>query len=97
MAKNPRRAEQQAVLAKSSTTAARSGPLISKRGKKVIGIGVLGVVLGFWILTYTDPAGQNWASTLSPALLVLGYALIGVGIVLPDPAAPLPTATSPQN
>ena len=94
MAKNPRRLEKEKAAAQSASAPARSGPLISKRGKKVIGIGVAGVVLGFWILTYTDPAGKNWASTLSPALLVLGYALIGVGIVLPDPNS---TPSSPSS
>src|SRR3954468_8476201 len=97
MAKNPRRAEKLASQSKTPFPAARRRPLISKRGKKVIGLGVGGVVLGFWILTYTDPAGQNWASTLSPALLVLGYALIGVGIVLPDPVPTLSSTSSPQN
>lgn len=85
MAKNPRR--------QMSTTQAPAQPaekksLLSKRGKKVIGTGIGVVVLGYWILTFTDPAGQNWASTLSPALLVLGYALIGIGIVVPDPTSP---------
>src|SRR5262249_16030224 len=85
MAKNPRRLEKEKAAAKPAVAIPPSGPLISKRGKKVIGIGALLGAIGFWILTYTDPAGKNWASTLSPVLLVLGYALIGVGIVLPDP------------
>jgi hypothetical protein len=84
MAKNPRR--QQKEVADSKPAEAKSGGSVSRRGKKVIGIGIGTVVLGFWILTYTDPAGQNWASTVSPALLVLGYALIGVGIILPEPS-----------
>lgn len=36
----------------------------------------------------TDPMGQNWASNLSPFLILGGYALIGLGIVLKDPATP---------
>jgi hypothetical protein len=83
MAKNPRRQQQETAAGK--PTGSKTGGSISRRGKKVIGIGVSVVVLGFWILTYTDPAGQNWASRLSPLLLVIGYALIGVGIILPDP------------
>jgi hypothetical protein len=85
MAKNPRRQQQESAASKPS--AVSSGASISLRGRKVIGIGVACVILGFIILTRTDPAGQNWASTLSPALLVLGYTLIGVGIVLPDRSA----------
>lgn len=57
---------------------------ISKRGKKIIagGIGVL--ILGFFILTKTDPAGQNWASIVSPFLILGGYAIIAIGIIFPD-------------
>lgn len=57
---------------------------ISKRGWKVIGLGIGIVILGFYVLSLTDPAGQNWASKLSPFLILGGYATIGVGIVLPD-------------
>jgi hypothetical protein len=61
---------------------------LSARGKKFLASGVLLVALGFWILTYTDPGGQNWASTLSPALLVAGYVLIGIGLIVPIPPPP---------
>ncbi|MFH1378977.1 MAG: hypothetical protein ABII23_01745 [bacterium] len=56
---------------------------ISKRGKKIIagGIGIL--MLGFYILSKTDPAGQNWASILSPFLILGGYAVIAIGIIFP--------------
>lgn len=56
---------------------------ISGRGKKMIfaGIGVL--ITGFLVLTKTDPAGQNFASHLSPFLILGGYIVIGIGIVLP--------------
>lgn len=57
---------------------------ISKRGWKVIGTGIGIVAIGFFVLSFTDPAGQNWASNLSPFLLLGGYATIGIGIVLPD-------------
>ena len=57
---------------------------ISKRGWKVIGIGIGVVALGFLVLSFTDPAGQNWASNLCPFLILGGYATIGFGIVLPD-------------
>ena len=59
---------------------------ISKRGWKVIGLGIGIVAIGFYILSLTDPAGQNWASNLCPFLILGGYATIGIGIVLPDPS-----------
>ncbi|OGR82497.1 MAG: hypothetical protein A3J70_15245 [Elusimicrobia bacterium RIFCSPHIGHO2_02_FULL_61_10] len=61
---------------------------ISLRGWKVIGGGVLTVIAGFYVLSLTDPAGRNWASTLSPFLLLGGYAAIGIGITLPGPDEP---------
>jgi hypothetical protein len=32
--------------------------------------------------------GQNWASLVSPFLLVAGYAVIGIGIILPQKTTP---------
>jgi len=58
---------------------------LSKQGKTCLIAGICVGALGFWVLTYTDPAGQNWASILSPFLLVAGYALIGVGAVVRNP------------
>ena len=84
MAKNPRRQQQKSSSVQLGGIKTKTTPVVSQRGWKVIATGVAVVLLGFWILTYTDPAGQNWASALSPALIVIGYALIGVGIVLPD-------------
>lgn len=57
---------------------------ISKRGWKVIGFGIGTAVLGFYILSFTDPAGQNWASNLSPFVILGGYATIAIGIVFPE-------------
>ena len=69
-----------------------SSPLISKRGWRIIGFGVVSVVLGFIVLTLTDPQGQNFASTLSPFLILGGYATVGFGIIAKDPAPPSPLA-----
>jgi len=60
-------------------------PLISSRGWKVIGGGLAALVLGYIVLSLTDPQGKNWASQLSPLLIIGGYAAIGVGIVIKDP------------
>ncbi len=57
---------------------------ISKRGLKTIFAGAVVLALGFFILTKTDPFGQNWASKLSPFLILGGYAIIGVGILVPE-------------
>jgi hypothetical protein len=57
---------------------------ISKIGKKVIFTGILTLALGYFVLTKTDPAGQNWASKLSPFLILGGYGLVGIGIIVPE-------------
>jgi hypothetical protein len=59
---------------------------ISRRGWKTIGIGIGIVILGFVVLSFTDPRGQNFASHLSPFLILGGYTTIGFGILLKDPA-----------
>ena len=61
-------------------------PLISRRGCKVIGGGIGLLIIGYFVLSKADSMGQNWAATLSPFLILGGYAAIGIGIVLKDPA-----------
>jgi hypothetical protein len=58
---------------------------ISKRGWKVIFSGIGVVILGYIVLSLADPKGQNFASRLSPLLIIGGYATIGVGIITKDP------------
>jgi hypothetical protein len=83
MAKNLRRQQKQI----SEIQPAKFRPL-SRRGKKLVIAGVMGVALGFWVLTFADPAGQNWPSTASPAILVLSYGLVGWGLVASDSTNP---------
>lgn len=57
---------------------------ISKLGWKVILIGIITLIIGFFILSKTDPEGRNWASIVSPFLIIGGYIIIGIGIILPE-------------
>lgn len=57
---------------------------ISSRGWKTIGGGLVILLLGFGTLSLTDPEGRNWASTLSPFLILGAYAVIALGIFLPE-------------
>jgi len=61
---------------------------ITSRGKKTIGAGIALLVIGFFILTLTDPQGKNWASSISPLLILGGYAVVALGIFLPEPEKP---------
>ena len=58
-----------------------SHEMVSKRGKIVIAVGIGLVVIGFLVLTKTNPQGDNWASILSPFLLIGGYITIAIGII----------------
>ncbi len=71
----------------SSQALAPSPETISRRGWKVIGGGASLVVLGFAVLTRADPFGRNWAASLCPFLILGGYALMGLGIFVPEKAA----------
>lgn len=82
--KERRRGEEKAKAAGDSARP----PIISRRGWKVIGIGVAIAALGYLVLCLTDPRGQNLASTLSPFLILGGYVAIGAGILVRDRPQP---------
>ena len=66
---------------------------LSSRGKTLVKAGGIVVLLGFVVLSRADSIGRNWASSLSPFLILGGYAAIGVGLFLP-PSPPPPAAGS---
>ena len=57
---------------------------ISYRGWKVIAFGVGILVLGFIVLSRTDPMGKNWASHMAPFLILGAYGVIGYGVFVPE-------------
>jgi hypothetical protein len=72
-------------ITSSPAPALERAPIFSKTGMRTMLIGGGTVIFGFVLLSFTDPAGQNWQSVASPAALILGYTLIGIGIVQKDP------------
>jgi hypothetical protein len=46
-----------------------------------IGGGIATLILGAILLNFTDPAGSNLASTISPLSLTTGYVLIAIGLI----------------
>jgi hypothetical protein len=66
---------------------------LSPVGKRLVAAGGTLVLLGFAVLSRADALGRNWASSLSPFLILGGYAAIGIGLFLP-PAPPPPAAGS---
>lgn len=68
----------------------RSNESLTPLGKKLmIGGGVL-LLLGFFLLSKTDPYGRNWASHATPFLILGAYGLILVGIILPERSSTQP-------
>ena len=63
---------------------------LSPVGKRLVLAGGALVALGFAVLSRADALGRNWAASLSPFLILGGYAAIGVGLFLPP--APPPSA-----
>ncbi|MFH1259265.1 MAG: hypothetical protein ABII74_05560 [Elusimicrobiota bacterium] len=77
-----KRKDRKAVL---QTAEAKVLPLnsgLSRRGKKIITFAIIIVIIGFYILTKTNPQGDNWASNLSQLLIIAGYIGIAFGIIL---------------
>jgi hypothetical protein len=66
---------------------------LSSQGKRMVLAGGSLVLIGFAVLSRADALGRNWAASLSPFLILGGYAVIGVGLFLP-PAPPPPAAGS---
>ncbi|MBI5595209.1 MAG: hypothetical protein HY928_03870 [Elusimicrobia bacterium] len=67
------------------------GESLSSTGLKTMAAGVVLAAAGFLVLTRADSMGRNWAATLSPFLILGGYAVVGWGIFRDDPAAPPPS------
>lgn len=70
---------------------------ISSTGKKTIAAGVVLCAAGFAVLTKADAMGRNWAASLSPFLILGGYAVMGWGIFRDDPPPPSPMPTLPPS
>ncbi|MFA6029247.1 MAG: hypothetical protein WC969_05285 [Elusimicrobiota bacterium] len=68
----------------SSAAQEPEGERITRRGWLLVGAGVAALLLGFVVLSFTDPLGQNWASKLAPLLILGAYGVIGAGIMLPE-------------
>jgi len=52
------------------------------RKKVLFTAGLVGIAVGFFLLTLVDPAGQNWAGIASPMLIIGGYISIIIALLL---------------
>lgn len=88
MAKNHKKTVKEKVPAPPPPSAA-----LNPLGKKLVWAGGILVVLGFAVLSRADALGRNWAASISPFLILGGYAAIGIGLFLP-PQPPASAAGS---
>ncbi len=56
---------------------------ISKTGWKIIFFSLTTLIIGFVLLKFTNPEGNNWASIVSPVVILLSYIGIAIGIIYP--------------
>lgn len=104
MSKKKKRKEERAAGGKtpegdvSGTSALVENDPLSLTGKKTIAAGVVLAAVGFLVLTRADSMGRNWAGSLSPFLILGGYAVMGWGIFRDDPQPPaaVVSAAAPQ-
>lgn len=54
---------------------------ISKTGKTIIFVSIFTLAVGFFLLRFTNPEGNNWASIVAPVIIILSYIFIAVGIL----------------
>ncbi|MCX7919445.1 MAG: hypothetical protein N3A72_07525 [bacterium] len=45
-------------------------------------IGLTAIFIGFFLLTLTNPEGNNWASILSPILIIGGYIVVIIALLM---------------
>lgn len=55
---------------------------LSKMGLKIIFSSIGLLIVGFILLKFTNPSGNNWASFVSPLIIILAYIFIGIGIMV---------------
>jgi hypothetical protein len=52
------------------------------RKTATITTGTASIVIGLFLLTLTNPEGNNWASILSPLMIIGGYVVVIIGLLL---------------
>ena len=52
------------------------------RKKVTLMVGLTSIFIGFFLLTLTNPEGNNWASILSPLMIIGGYIVVIIGLLL---------------
>lgn len=55
---------------------------ISKFGWGIIFLSLITLFIGFFLLKFTNPEGNNFASIISPILIIFSYIFISLGIIV---------------
>jgi hypothetical protein len=56
------------------------GRLFAK--KVIFTVGLVSIAVGFMMIRFVDPYGQNWAGIISPFLIIGGYVSIVIALLL---------------
>lgn len=92
--RDPRRAEPGRGGAENTMEEERFAPA----GVRLMICGVATLAAGFLVLSKADPMGRNWAGSLSPFLILGGYALVGLGVFWREGETPsAPPAVRPPG
>jgi hypothetical protein len=54
---------------------------ISFTGKKIILFSIVLLIVGFGLLKFSDPEGTNWASIISPFVIIFSYIGMAIGLL----------------
>lgn len=53
-----------------------------KTGLYIIGVALLLLVLGYYVLTKVNADASNWAGAVAPIMIIGGYITVAVGILV---------------
>lgn len=53
-----------------------------KTGLYVIGIAIVMLILGYYVLTKVNADASNWAGAVAPLLIIGGYITVAIGILI---------------
>jgi hypothetical protein len=73
--------EQSEIVAKPASLSSQTQKL-ALRKTVTLTVGTASIVIGLFLLTLTNPEGNNWASILSPLMIIGGYVIVIVGLLL---------------
>ncbi len=73
--------EQSEIVGKPTSLSSQTQKQAFRKTVTIIA-GTASIIIGLFLLTLTNPEGNNWASILSPLMIIGGYVAVIVGLLL---------------